>query len=118
MRTDDFGHEIAPPAPRKSPLLGGVKVFLFGIALGAGLCVEMGPQLPSLDVTTSTANASEPGGVRSPPWLALGNALLDPAVTGASPAERQEAVETLHRRWLALLDALQDMDSDRIGAAR
>ena len=117
MRTDDYGHEIAPLNPRKSRFSGAGRLFTFGVALGVGLCVGMGPPLPLIDTIFPAAAASEP----APPahqlprqWLVLRNALLDPSVTGISYPEQRQDQELLRGKFLAVQDALSAAWSDRI----
>ncbi|HEY5208904.1 MAG TPA: hypothetical protein VIJ42_05590 [Stellaceae bacterium] len=110
MVTDDCGREIALTGYVKTRMIGGGRLFLIGIALGAGLCAGFGPQLPLLDMSLQSAAAAEPPKAETMPhrWLVLRNALLDTSVTGASRDDQRVAVVALHGKWLALRDALQD----------
>jgi hypothetical protein len=119
MRTDDYGHEIAPLNSRKYKFAGAVRLFTFGVALGAGLCVGMGPPLPLFDRIFPTAVASEPAPmshVLPRQWLVLRNALLDTGVTGISYAQQRQDEDLLRGKWLALQDALSTVWSDRLAA--
>lgn len=119
MRTDDYGHEIAPLSPGKPRFAGAGRLFTFGVALGVGLCVGMGPPLPLLDKIFPAAVASEPAPeMHTLPrqWLVLRNALLDPGVTGVSYPEQRADEDLLRSKWLALQDALSVVWSDRLVA--
>ncbi len=120
MRTDDFGCEIAAATSNKSRFARGGRLFTFGLALGIGVCIGMGPPLPLLDKALSAAVASEPA---PPPqsllprqWLVLRNALLDTSVTGISYPQQQADQALLRGKWLAIQDALESAWSDRLAA--
>lgn len=119
MRTDDYGREIAQ-ARRKSNMLGGSRLFTFGLALGVGVCFGMGPPLPLLDTVLPAAVAGEPT-MPEPPtlprqWLVLRDALFDPSVTGATYDEQEADMRLLHEKWMALQDALVSSFEDRIAS--
>jgi hypothetical protein len=120
MRTDDFGREIASVKPKKPNMLRGGRLFTFGVALGAGLCLGMGPPLPLLDKAFSAAVAGEPRASDEPvmprQWLALRNAVLEPDFADAGLARQRADEDLLRGKWLALRDALESSWSDRIAA--
>lgn len=119
MRTDDFGREIASATRGKSNIFRGGRLFTFGLALGIGVCIGMGPPLPLLDKALSAA-ASEPA---PPPqsvfprqWLVLRNALTEASVTGIGYPEQQADQALLRGKWLAIQDALASAWSDRLAS--
>lgn len=119
MRTDDFGREIGSARGNKSNIFRCGRLFTFGLALGIGVCVGMGPPLPLLDKALS-AVASEPVAPVVPElprqWLVLRNALLDTSVTDITYSEQQADQALLRGKWLAIEDALQSVWSDRIAS--
>ena len=119
MRTDDYGREIAQ-SRRKSNMLGGGRLFTFGLALGVGMCFGMGPPLPLLDSVLPAAIAGEPTSPEPPvlprQWLVLRNALIDPSVTGVAYAKQEADMRLLHEEWVALRDALTLSCEDRIAS--
>jgi hypothetical protein len=119
MRTDDFGREIASATGKRVGILRGGRLFAFGLALGIGVCIGMGPPIPLLDEALS-ATASEPVMPTVPAlprrWLVLRDALLDASVTGIGYAEQQEDQALLRSKWRAVQDALESAWSDRIAA--
>ena len=119
MRTDDFGREIASATGNKTKIFRGGKLFTFGLAVGAGICVGMGPPLPLLDKALSAAaseTAPRPQSVLPRQWLVLRGALLDPSVTGLTYPEQQADQALLHGKWLAIQDALESAWSERIAS--
>ena len=120
MRTDDFGREIGSAKPTKPIAFRSGRLFTLGLALGAGLCLGMGPPLPLLDQAFSAVAASGPGAsdqsFTSRHWPVLRDALFDSEIAGA-PLARQRADEDMLRgKWLALRDALESSWSDRIAS--
>lgn len=121
MRTDDFGREVSLAKPTKSNPLRCGRLFTIGVAVGAGLCLGMGPPLPLLDKAFSAAAATGGPGASSQPvlprqWLVLRGALLDSGIGDVSLAQ-QRADETMMRgKWLALQDALESSWLERVAA--
>ena len=120
MRTDDFGREIASAQPTQSNPFRCGRLFTIGVAVGAGLCLGMGPPLPLLDKAFSAAAASGPGVLSEPTlprqWLVLRDALLDLDIADTSLAQQRADEDMLRGKWLALRDALESPWSDRIAA--
>ena len=117
MRTDDFGREMAPATIRKSIVTRSARLFVLGAAVGAGLCIGMGPPLPLLDEALSAAarEVPEPADTHLLPrkWLVLRDAVLDSAALDRPVAEKQAAAQLLREKWALLQDALASAWSGR-----
>lgn len=117
MRTDSLGREIAPDK-KKLSMFRGSRLFAFGLAVGAGICVGMGPPLPLLDKALARAAAHVPvvPAQSSLPrqWLVLRDAVLDPNVTGVTYSQQQADIQLLRGKWLAVSDAVESALSNAI----
>jgi hypothetical protein len=119
MRTDDYGREIAQARARTSLVVRGGRLFTFGVAVGIGVCLGMGPPLPLLDEAFSAAaarDAAPPRHLLPRQWLVLRNALIDPSLTGVAVAQQRADEDLLRGKWLALQNALASSWSERIAA--
>jgi hypothetical protein len=111
MKTDDLGHESVPDKSAKSVLYRPIRSYFTGVAIGAGLCLGMGPPLPLLHFADNVAIAQEQGADTPRPWQwqAWRDGLLDKGVAAASFAAERESVTLFQRRWHVLLATLRDL---------
>lgn len=85
MTTDEFGRERASEGRGTATFFRNVRVFLLGVAVGAGVCLGMGPPLPLIDMPS--AEAAEY-------WRAL----LDPRAIAFSISTERAAMGLLQQR--------------------
>jgi hypothetical protein len=112
MKTDEFGREFASEKRIESVFFRGLRVYLSGVAIGAGLCLGMGPPLPLINSISGAVNTVEqaPGNLAPRLWP---DALLAPAI--ASISVQAEAFALLQDKWQVLNRALDQVENQRNG---